>query len=229
LVVCVSQNDVDWTQAEGAKECLLAANGVTNRQTTHTGIVEANNIVGHKKFALYCASAHSPNIEGFFDYFGNGIGCIAPDERIVIAGEAGSFIKNDKRYQKSAGLSRLTLTPGLVSETCLQGLLHTAHVIVLPLSHGGGTNLKTAEALWSGKWVLGTPIAFRGYEHFTNSKGVKIQSDPQRFLSILREILSHPPISLTEDEKNERQVVLWESTLAPLCAWISQYLEIYEI
>ena len=221
LVVCVSQNDLDWCQSEGAKEYLLATNGVANRKTTREGIVEANRIVGHKKFALYCASAHPPNMSGFFDYFGNGVGCIAPDEKLVIAGGAGPCILNDERYKKAAGLSRLTLTPGLVSETCLQGLLHTAHVIVLPLSHGGGTNLKTAEALWSGKWVLGTPMAFRGYEHFINSNGVKVEANPQRFLGILREILSLPPLSLTEDEKHERRDVLWESTLTSLSSWFS--------
>jgi hypothetical protein len=32
----------------------------------------------------------------------------------------------------------------------LEGLLDGAQCIVLPLTQGGGTNLKTAEALWSG-------------------------------------------------------------------------------
>lgn len=58
-------------------------------------------------------------------------------------------------------------------------------------------------------------MAFRGYEHFINSNGVKVEANPQRFLGILREILSLPPLSLTEDEKHERRDVL-ESTLTSL-------------
>jgi hypothetical protein len=49
--------------------------------------------------------------------------------------------------------------------------------ILLPIFSGSGTNLKTAEALLSHKYIVGTSKSFRGYENFRNEEGVKIIDD----------------------------------------------------
>lgn len=223
-VVAVSESDGSWALTNGAKSVLVARNGVVERDVTENGLREANTHSGNKKFALYCASAHPPNMAGFFHYFGNGAGSLAPSERMVIAGGAGPNIVNDQKFHATGSLTRTCVSAGLVSEECLAGLLETAHVIILPLEHGGGTNLKTAEALWAGKHIVGTPTAFRGFEHFADSEGVRIAAQPKDFLAALREAMAAPPLSLSEADKDRRRSVLWESTLGELPRHVSSLL-----
>jgi hypothetical protein len=189
--------------------------------TTPEGIAEANRITGHKKFVLYSASAHPPNITGFFDIFAGGVGCIAPNELIVVAGSAGPNIKSDPRFERTAGLSKVFVAPGTVSEECLQGLLEIAHTIGLPITHGGGTNLKTAEALWAGKHIVATTTALRGFESFRASQGVLVADEPSKFLASIRTTMAHAPNNLSIAERGKRTSVLWAETLKPLIALIS--------
>lgn len=215
-VVVVSEGDGIWALANGAKSFLVARNGVVERDVTEDGLREANAHSWQRKFALYCASAHPPNMAGFFHHFGRGAGSLAPSERMVIAGGAGPSIVNDPKFHATGSLTRTCISAGLVSEQCLAALLETAHVIILPLEHGGGTNLKTAEALWAGKHIVATPKAFRGFEHFADSEGVRIATQRKDFLAALREAMAAPPLSLSEAERHRRRSVLWESTLHEL-------------
>lgn len=215
-VCCVSPPDLGWTSPRTKARCVLAANGVMARASTEAGTSEANAISGQRKFALYCASAHPPNMQGFFDIFGNGVGCMAPNESIVIAGNAGTHIVSDRRFAKTAGLSHACIAAGAVSESCLQGLLDTAHAIILPITHGGGTNLKTPEALWAGKHIVATTTAMRGFEQYASAQGVNIADEPAEFLSALRRCMALAPLRLSGSERTNREAVLWEGTLKPL-------------
>jgi hypothetical protein len=219
-ICCVSQHDLDWTQCHTNVPCVVASNGVVARVSTEAGVREANKITGHRKFAAYFASAHPPNISGFFNMFGAGAGCIAPNELIVIVGGAGEHISSNQRFARAAGLSRACTFAGTVSEACVQGLLDVAHAIILPIAHGGGTNLKTAEALWAGKHVVATTSAMRGFDQYISSRGVAVADGPPQFLSSLRKAMESPPIILSEAERAARRCVLWTETLKPLLAFI---------
>lgn len=223
-VIAVSESDAEWALANGARSILVARNGVIDRHATEEGLREANVHSGHRKFALYCASAHPPNMAGFFHYFGNGAGSLAPTERLIIAGGAGPNIVNDPKFHATGSLTRTCVSAGLVSEECLAGLLETAHAIILPLEHGGGTNLKTAEALWAGKHIVATPTAFRGFEHFTDSEGVSIAREPKEFLNAMRKAMAAPPLTLSRAEHERRRSVLWESTLSELPRHVSSLI-----
>ncbi len=221
-ICCVSEQDRLWTRKSTTKPCVLAPNGVAERVTTEAGIRGANAFSGGRKFALYCASAHPPNMAGFFEIFEKGVGCIAPNERIVVAGGVGSAIQGDKRFSKTAQLSSVFVSAGLVSEPCLQGFLETAHAIILPITQGEGTNLKTAEALWAGKHIIGTTPAFRGFEQFMSSEGVCIADEPSQFLAYVRQSMSAPPHALSLPERDRRKTLLWDNTLQPLLGLVSQ-------
>jgi hypothetical protein len=222
-VCCVSENDLQWSREKTKVPVVLAQNGVKETEVTINGIKKANAITGQHKSTLYCASAHPPNISGFFDMFGTGIGCFAPDERMVVAGGAGSNIAADVRFKKVAGLQRSYISAGVVSDECLQGLLHTAHVFALPITHGGGTNLKTAEALWTGKHIVATTSAMRGFEEFVGSTGVKVEDTPEGFSKAIRSAMSALPLQLNAAEKEKRRVLLWERTLLPLIEMIGKF------
>ena len=162
------------------------------------------------------ASAHPPNVFGFYDLFGSGVGCFGPDYRMVVAGAAGHSIKNDEKFVKAAGLSRCFIDAGMISESVLRGLLHAAHCIFIPMTAGGGTNLKTAEALWSGRAVVATTHAMRGFERFERSPGVHVARDRIEFLNELQACMSATRFEMDQDERNRRKPLIWEETLKPM-------------
>jgi hypothetical protein len=216
LVVAVSEHDMDWLSSISSAPVVLAPNGVIDRRATTEDVKQSNTISGHRKFALYCASSHPPNIQGFYDIFGKGVGCFAPEHRLIVAGGAGPSISADPRFEKASGLSRKTIIAGEVSEPQLRGLLATAHLIALPITRGGGTNLKTAEALWSGRHVVGTRVAMRGFENFMSARGLTVADEPPSFLAGIERAMREPYLQLRVDERAERSSVLWDSSLVSL-------------
>jgi len=220
-IVCVSESDADWLKSKTKKQIVLAPNGVKAWQTTETGFHEAAAITKNYRYALYCASAHPPNMTGFFDIFDGGFGSLKPDEKLVVAGGAGWAIAGDVRVHQSPKLAEKVVVAGIVSQPCLEGLLDEANCIVLPLTHGGGTNLKTAEALWARKHIVATTIAMRGFERFIGSPGVHIADEPDAFKRALRDAMGADPVKLTPTEIDQRRYVLWESCLEPLVTLIN--------
>ncbi len=218
---CVSEGDVAWTSGFSAQPPILAPNGVIDRRASMADITAANQITHGRKFALYCASAHPPNMEGFFDLFGDGAGCFPPATRMVVAGGAGRSLADDPRLARTGSLPKQYIDAGQVSEDVLRGLLATAHQIILPITAGGGTNLKTAEALWSGKYVIGTTKAMRGFEQFSNAQGVTVADDGPAFCNAIRRTFMLPNLALGLEERARRRIVLWESTLAMLVDAVS--------
>jgi hypothetical protein len=219
-VVCVSEGDALWHKAQTGKTIVVAANGVKPWRSDLQGRKEAAAITQNNKYVLYCASGHPPNLTGFFNIFSGGFGSLKPDEVLVVAGGVGAAIKQDSRLQKSAKLAEKLVVAGVVSQACLDGLLDGAHCIALPLTQGGGTNLKTAEALWSGKHVVATSVAMRGFEQFIGQKGVQIADTPSQFKRAIRDAMAGTPIKLNSEELNFRRLVLWESCLRPLSALV---------
>jgi hypothetical protein len=213
---CVSMSDFAWTKGLTNKPIVLAPNGVKSWTSTAQGRATANHITWRRKFALYCASAHPPNISGFTRIFSDGVGCFAPDERLVVAGSAGEHLSTSQILRNSAGLNDKLVSAGVVNDECLHGLLDLAHCIILPLSHGGGTNLKTAEALWSGKHIVSTNNGMRGFDTYLNAPGVRVADSPPEFKQALREALSSPPNEISQTERQRRTPLLWEHSLKSL-------------
>ena len=224
-VVCVSESDAEWVNSQVDKPVVVAPNGVKAWQPTEGGRKAAATITQGYRYALYCASAHPPNMTGFFEIFGEGFGCLKPDEKLVVAGGAGPSIAEDVRVHHSAKLAEKVVVAGMVSQPCLEGLLDGANCIVLPLTQGGGTNLKTAEALWAGKHIVATSVAMRGFERFIGASGVHLADDPAAFKRALRVVMASAPLTLSEQEIDARRSVLWESCLNPLGALIKNLTE----
>ncbi|MDF1832144.1 MAG: glycosyltransferase [Porticoccaceae bacterium] len=221
-VVCVSEHDLQWTRQRTQAPSIVAANGVSPWTVTSKGIDAANKISGCRKFALFCASAHPPNMEGFFELLSNGFGSLSQDQSLVIAGSAGPAITNDARLATSARLAERVVSAGIVENDCLGGLLETTHCTVLPVTQGGGTNLKTAEALWAGRFIVSTTTAMRGFEQFIGSPGVFVSDKPAGFKQNLRLAMAAPPLRLSCEDLKKREVVLWSHTLQNLPQFIME-------
>jgi hypothetical protein len=161
-------------------------------------------------------------VTGFFDMFGGGFGSLKPDEKLIVAGGAGYSIAGDIRVHQSSKLAEKVIVAGIVSQPCLEGLLDGAHCILLPLTQGGGTNLKTAEALWSGKNIVATSVAMRGFEKFKESTGVQIADNSTDFKRKLRIAMEAALPVLSAEEIEKRKSVLWSGCLKPLVEVMSQ-------
>lgn len=215
---CVSQNDLHWCTEHSGSLPVLAPNGVVDRKASLNDIAAANQITQGRKFALFCASAHPPNITGFLAMLGQGPGCFPPDTRLVVAGSAGSDLAQNGL---SGSLQHQFIDAGEVPENILCGLLETAHLIILPITVGGGTNLKSAEAIWSGKHVVGTTVAMRGFEQFYNATGLTVADDASAFCEAVRLAMMSPSLSLSAKEREGRKPVLWDQTLSAMTEWVN--------
>lgn len=220
-VVCVSENDAIWINTYTTGPVVVASNGVRAWQPTEKGREEAAALTNAYAYALYCASAHPPNMTGFFDMFSDGFGSLRPDEKLVVAGGAGPAIAGDARVNQSPKLAEKIVVAGLVSQSCLEGLLDSANCVVLPLTQGGGTNLKSAEALWSGKHMVATTVAMRGFERFIGTPGVHLADDPINFKQTLRQVMRLPPLTLSPTDIEARRTVLWDNCLKPLAGLLA--------
>jgi glycosyltransferase involved in cell wall biosynthesis len=67
--------------------------------------------------------------------------------------------------------------------------LRSASVVVVPLRIGGGSRLKILEALAAGKAVVSTTVGAEGLA-VEDGTQLRIADDPQRFASVVCEILS---------------------------------------
>jgi glycosyltransferase involved in cell wall biosynthesis len=219
-VLCVSRHDEEWVRNHTATPVQFAPNGISPWVSSDEAVSAANNVSQQKQFALFCGSAHQPNVNGFASLLGGGFGALDFDQRLVVAGAAGYLISQHEVLRKSPGLADRLITAGMVSSECLSGLLETAHCIILPLTLGGGTNLKTAEALWSGRHVVATSVAMRGFEAFIGAPGVVVEDTPEGFKKAIRTAMQAAPLMLTEQEQSARRVVLWDACLHALPSFV---------
>jgi glycosyltransferase involved in cell wall biosynthesis len=97
-----------------------------------------------------------------------------------------------------------------VSDLELSAIKQDCHGVVLPIRHGGGTNLKTAEALALGKWIVATSTALRGFEEFLSADGVVIADNPADFRHAIRQVLQRPPFELSETSRAARDALYWD-------------------
>jgi hypothetical protein len=222
----VSDAEECWLQQEAQRQpstLICTPNGASPTTVTDHGLRLANQLTGHKKFALFCASAHPPNIYGFWHYFERGLGCLSPDERLVIVGSSGTSIAADIRTKDLSCFSSRCIIAGEIEQEALDALVDSAHTIVLPITNGSGTNLKTAEALLSRHHVITTTIALRGFERIAESDGVYVADEVDDFLVGLRASMEQPPLIPRELSKAPRSQILWDSCLSKLVSFINAH------
>lgn len=215
LVLAVSATDQQALQAHSARPVLLAANGIAPWQAGEAALIRWRAQLPATKFALFVGSAHPPNISGFFDMCGDALGFLPPDTRLVVAGSVGPQLLQHPRFQRWLPLNQSRLQVlGLIDDAALAAVKTLAHLFVLPITEGGGSNIKTAEALYSGALVLGTPVSFRGFDSFLQLPGVHRQAEPAAFRHTLAELLHRPIPAPAAAAQAQRQTLLWRHTLA---------------
>jgi hypothetical protein len=166
---------------------------------------------------VYVASWHPPNINGLRDLV------------MALAAHSDSMNGNVLWILGGVGHGLEATTPGFklkdypwlrilgpVSTDDIESAILASTGLVLPIWEGGGSNLKTAQALLSNKCVIGSEFSFRGFEQCTNEPGVFLA---QRAEDLAKLLISVTPQSLYTRGDNV-QALTWERILEPLPGFI---------
>ncbi|OBQ60220.1 hypothetical protein A8146_19865 [Mesorhizobium loti] len=228
LTVAVTQEEVDVLTSWGLTNVKLLPNGIEPWQADDEAIENWRPRLPAHPWLLYVASAHPPNFTGFAQIFGGSLGCFSPTSKLVVAGSVTEHIYRamDDTKWSALNLSRLQLLFSLPDQD-LAAVKSLSHGFILPIPFGGGSNIKTAEALYSGKYVIGTPSAFRGFESFIDLPEVFVGGNASEFQHAVRHVLACPPslpLQAGSQRSECRQALRWDACLAPLPAMVEKLM-----
>jgi len=222
LTIAVTESDAATYRDWGARRVVVASNGIVERTIDPACRSRWESRLEGMPFALFVGSAYPPNIHGFWEMFAPSMAFLGPDERILVAGGIGGVLLHAAAYHtwERINASRIVLA-GQVTEDDLAALLALASCIVLPITIGGGSNIKTAEAILSGRPVVGTTLSFRGYERALDLPGIHRTDVPAEFRRFVKAALDRSLPRCGPDRPEVRRSVLWSETLKGLPAELS--------
>ena len=217
-VCACTRADADTFAAWGARRVVLAANGGVRRSRDHLLNILPEPLAPAHAFALAVGSAHPPNVSGFINLIAPSLSLLRPNQRVVLAGSAAPSIMQTLREKGFGHLADGRLIAlGPVDEFSLDGLIANAHVLLLPVQYGSGSNVKTAEALLSGRPMVATDVAMRGFDAFRSMPSLTVANDAESFGRSLLAALERPYQRSTTDHP-ALSALLWEATIAPLAS-----------
>ncbi|WP_236238063.1 hypothetical protein [Pseudomonas faucium] len=226
ITIAVTKADFDVIEAWGAKQTVLAPNGIAPWHATHERLEYWKEKLPKSPWILYVASAHPPNFTGFNECIGGSLACIPPDSKLVVAGSVGEhlFASLSASRWGALNLSRLQILY-VLSDEDLAAVKSLAHAFLLPIPHGGGSNIKTAEAIYSNKYVIGTEAAFRGFEEYKVLPEVFVAKSPEEFHGKIRWALtSEEAGSSGELQQISREGLTWANSLGVVPRLVNGFL-----
>jgi len=213
VVIAVSEDDARFYAEEAGcgDRVIVIRNGIDYSPWIRTSS-EVSKIFDGPYF-VFVGSAYPPNIEGF-DHFvlKNRLYFLPPRKSLAVCGGASDGVFQLNRYlgHLASYSERVHFFPK-IDDDALSSLKTKAHAFLLPIQTGGGSNLKTAEALVSGKWVITTSVALRSFDEYRDAPGVIIADSPAAFGEAMIDVYHRPPLILTDDQIAYRRRVTWES------------------
>ena len=197
LVIAVSAGDARAFREMGAGECIVVRNGHDRREPSQGALTRSREELfkgWHRAYAFFVSSWHQPNFRGFDGMVGPSLGYLPPDAQIVVAGGVTNLVSQCERYGPASAVNgnRLHLITGTVGDDDMAALLHLAQAILLPITSGGGSNLKTVEALFAGRPIVAASYAFRGVEEFAALPRVHLCDTAAQFQAAVQRLLMQP-------------------------------------
>ena len=174
LLIATSKGEYNFfTLHKQQRANLVLIPNCSNLYLPNTSSKSIKDIFKDNIIFSFISSAHTPNVLSAKELF-----CFMPlfldeNSKIAICGGISRHILQfvQKLPTAELWLEKLLFVPKLTRDE-IMWVYNLSHAIILPILYGDGTNIKTAEALLSNKYVIGTNKAFRGYEAFTNHNGV---------------------------------------------------------
>jgi hypothetical protein len=213
-IFAVSRSDANFYAAMGpSADIYVIPNGLA-RYAGPPG--EAPAMFDGRKLLLFIGSAYPPNVDGFNSLVAErGLYFLPPEKHLAVCGGASEGIFNSPAYRAdmTANGERVHFFPK-ISDGDLEALRRRAHAILLPITFGGGSNLKTAEALAQGAWVVATSTALRGFAAFRDASGVIVADTPRAFRRAIADVIRRPALALGPEEMEKRAALYWEGCFA---------------
>lgn len=182
----VSESDARWMRLHAAKHVLHVPNGC--REITINPHKESAS--ERAPYVLFVGGNFKPNIDGFMEWIGTQADLLSEKTTIMVAGDVGRVLSQQPTLQKSF-LEKKIIDAGKPSIAELDDLIADSAAIILPITKGAGSNLKTAEALCSQRPIIATDFSFRGYERWKNSTEIHFAKSPQQFCELINETLKN--------------------------------------
>ena len=99
LVVCISDEEAARLRAQGIDALYLPATTAMNFSQKIGPNKPGSRSKPAEPYIAYAASSYWPNVEGFYDMFGDGLGFLRAHERLKVAGSVGEAIFKDSRFE----------------------------------------------------------------------------------------------------------------------------------
>ena len=179
LAFAVSDNDAEFIKVKYPnKKVKVFKNGSLTPRVNPLDLLSKakwiNNFKKHKKNWVYIASWHPPNIEGLFSLIqtiSRKNKNIEANFNLWVLGDVGSGIKEKFKQNNIKIYPWLKILGHVSSRDVNQSIIYSSGV-VLPIWEGGGSNLKTSQALLSGKCVIASKPSLRSFEDSEKEEGV---------------------------------------------------------
>lgn len=222
IVIACTKSDADVYIKAGVSEAkiIIAHNGIHPAITSEADILYWQQVFDEEDIRnkiLFIASAHPPSITGFEDMIGKGLGFLGAHDRIMVAGSVSDYFQDifkDTNLDIGDSTMWLRMYPcGRLSESRLGSLISLADVIVLPITEGGGSNLKTAEALLSNKKIVTTSHALRSFEWAKDLPNVWVADDDDAFRAAIMDALVADFVPRSPEQQAQVDKVTWENQL----------------
>ena len=200
LVICVTESDKEWFVKNGAQNVLSVNNG-TNAYLSQ--------IMSEVSYALVVGSGHPPNIEGSIKYLKDAVDWLPENTDLIFVGTMCGGLSGKLGKERNESRNTTIRLMGKLPDSDLNKLIESANIIALPIPYGGGSNLKTAEALISGRPIVGTPTSFRGFEKFKTSQFVRVTESESDFRKFITEACT---FKITTVYRQDSENLSWSGT-----------------
>ena len=217
-VTSICATDQDALRTEFGVESTLVPNGTTVAGMPLPAAPPAGLHAGEPVDFAFAGSSYWPNLEGFARFADPSLAFLPPTARVQVAGSVcGQLlaVPSIARHH-SINASRIVLR-GFLEMDDLVALMWAARAVLVPVFIGEGSNLKSADALASGRPVVMTRRATRGYEDVIDAdrEGVTVVDDADEFrqavLTAFRVPRPDGPVG-----RVRRTMLTWPRRLQPL-------------
>lgn len=216
-VTAICAHDQQVLRDEFGVEAVLVPNGSLIADHPLPTASPPTHRLGQPVDFAVAGSAYWPNTEGLAKIASPSLAFLPPTTRIHVAGSMANEILRERSVDRkhSANASRLVLR-GFLSADELVATFHAARAILVPIFTGEGSNLKTADALASGRPVILTERATRGYEDVIadDDEGVTVVADADEFRAAMSAALRSErsgPVGT-----NRHRALRWSARVSPL-------------
>lgn len=221
LVIAVSGGDAARQLQMGAKRVVVVSNGIERVVPTPAALNHWQNFKKERKLKsliTFVGSGYPPNLFGLDSMIGRDLSFLPDGSALTLAGGIsmytqdiyGFWEKQNKKFWDRA------VPLGQLSDDNLAGLIQESEIILLPITSGGGSNLKTAEAILSDKKIVATDFAFRSFERYKNLPNIYTANNRKEYTEAILKALNSQQTKRTPAQKRLAETVQWTYTLRPL-------------